>query len=180
MPDPISRWPTLVGCAVSLGAMLAAAPAGGAEPAHRAPAFATVVDCRKLSEPSARLACFDKTVADMDEAEAQGQLLVIDRAQAREVRRQAFGLSLPAFAIFNRGRKEEGVDKVTLEISGVAPTSSGRWKFATREGPVWEQIDDDPARNPHPGSKLEIERGMLGSFFCSVDGQRGVRCARNR
>ena len=51
-----------------------------------------------------RLACFDAAAARLDEAEKKGDIVVVDRRQAQEVRRQAFGFTLPSLTLFDRGR----------------------------------------------------------------------------
>src|SRR5690606_15796466 len=83
--------------AAAFSALLAAAAAGASAlaqtaPPERAATVQALADCRKLSEDSARLACYDKAVAALDQAEARGDIVVVDRDQARKVRRQAFGL----------------------------------------------------------------------------------------
>ena len=57
----------------------------------RAAVVQSLTDCRKIPAADARLACYDKAADAFDQAQAQGQVVVVDREQVRTVRRQAFG-----------------------------------------------------------------------------------------
>jgi hypothetical protein len=161
-------------------AIAAAAAPKPAEPA-RAAVLQAVADCRKLAVDAARLACYDKAVAALDQAESEGQVVVIDREQVKAVRRQAFGLTLPAFTLFNRGPQEDQVDRVTIELSEAHLGAERKWIMTSTEGVVWAQNDDESVQEePHTGSKVVIRHAALGSYFCNIDGQRAVRCERRR
>ena len=173
--------------AVAAGALLMVATASSAFAAKKSdlePGRAAVVqalsDCRKITEDTARLACYDKAAGVLDQAEAKGDVVVIDQEQAKAVRRQAFGFSLPTLHIFDHISKGgEGVDHLTLDIASVHHNSEGGWVFVATDGAVWRQTDrEDLALDPHAGSKLLVKNGALGSFFCKVDGQPQIRCER--
>ena len=106
----------------------------------------------------------------------------MDREQAKAVRRQAFGFSLPAFTLFDRGAtKEEPVDRITIEVSDAYKNGERKWVMTSNEGVVWVQTDDESVNeDPHKGSKVAIRKAAIGSFFCNIDGQRAVRCERRR
>ncbi len=77
----------------------------------RAQALQDLARCRTITDDQARLACFDKAAATFDEAEKAGDIVVVDKAQAGEVKRQAFGLNLNgALGIFDRGIHAEKVE----------------------------------------------------------------------
>ena len=157
-----------------------AARAAVPEPS-RASVVQALSDCRKIAESDARLACYDKAADALDQAQAQGQVVVIDRAQAREVRRQAFGFNIPSIKLFNRGPKEEAVDKISVKLSGAHRGPDGNWVMTTTEDAVWRQTDGQSLLNdPHAGSTLDVRHGLMGSFFCKVDGQFAMRCARSQ
>jgi hypothetical protein len=180
---PSARPLPVIALALAAGAVASAAfaaPKTEKAEAKRAAVLQSVADCRALTQDAARLACFDKAVAALDQAESKGQVVVIDREQVKTVRRQAFGLTLPAFTLFDRGPKEDQVDRITIELAQ-AYQSAGKWIFVSTENVVWAQMDDEPINDdPHPGSKVAIRKAVLGSFFCNVDGQRAVRCERRR
>jgi hypothetical protein len=164
--------------AIPLGAV-AGAPSAGGSPAG-APATEAVVACRALTDDSQRLACYDKAVAAMADAEKTGDLLTMDRAQRRAVRRQAFGLSLPSLAIFDKGEKPEEAGRITAKVAAARQDPYKKWIVRLDDGAVWRQTDDNELFNdPHAGSTVEIRNGALGSFFMKVDGQPAIRVHRD-
>lgn len=147
-------------------------------PPGRAAVLQSLLDCRSLSEDAARLACYDQAAGAMDQAEAKGDIVVVDREQARSVRRQAFGFSLPSLAVFERGEAPEEIDNVT-GIAKRAYQAGGKWVIELEDGAVWQQTDtENVVREPRPGTKVEIRKASMGSFFMNLDGQRAVRARR--
>lgn len=169
---------------VLLLALVAAVPATAAAPrpeARRAAVLDALAGCRKETVDAQRLACFDRAAGALDEAEAKGQVVVVDREQVREVKRQAFGFSLPALSLFGaRGQREEAVERVTYTLDHAGHMANGMWLLATTDGPVWVQTDsgDELHAEPHKGSTLAVRQAALSSYFCNVDGQRAIRCNR--
>ncbi len=150
--------------------------------AVRAKALDDLTRCRTIADPQTRLACFDQAAGAFDEAERSGDIVVVDKAQAREVKRQAFGLNLNnALSIFDHGIHAEAVDKVNLTIAQVAHTADGKWVITTSEGQVWRQIDSDPLdQDPKSGQPAEVSRGSLGSFFLKIGHDRAMRVHRDQ
>ncbi|HEY1753473.1 MAG TPA: hypothetical protein VGG29_19605 [Caulobacteraceae bacterium] len=160
---------------LAAAAAIMAAPA----PPKRPAALQALVDCRKIADDAPRLACYDAAVAGMTKAEEAGDLVAVDREQRRQVRRQAFGFTLPSLAIFDRGEKSDTLDRVEETLADAWHASDGRWEFRMQDGAVWKQIDDnDLPRRPHAGSAVVIKRAALGSFMLNVDGQRALRVHR--
>jgi hypothetical protein len=150
------------------------------QPPMRAPTVQAVIDCRKLEDPGQRLACYDKTVAAMTDAEAKGDLVSIDRAQRREARRQAFGFALPSLSFLERGDRPDEFNHIDDTIASAYQNGEGRWVFRMQSGSVWRQTQDEETfRKPHEGSSARISKASLGSFMMSVDGQPGIRVHRD-
>ena len=148
--------------------------------AARAAAVQNVLDCRAITDDAKRLACFDTTVNGMVEAEKKGDLVTIDREQRREVRRQAFGLTLPSLSMFDRGEKGEDADKITTTVSQASKGPNGRWLIQLEGGALWRQTDDaDLFKIPHRGSVAIVKKGSLGSFFMKIDGDSAFRVHRD-
>ncbi|MEI9964875.1 MAG: hypothetical protein WDM92_09305 [Caulobacteraceae bacterium] len=176
--------------AVLLAALAAAWPAAAAKVSEqkRAAVLQAVVDCRALTDRDKRLDCFDAAAAKLDEAEAAGQVVVVDRDQARQVRREVFGLALPSLDIFEGAARgpasaanQDDIDRVTDTVKRAWMTGDGKWVVELDGGAVWRQIDSEVlGRDPRPGSKVEIRRASLGSFFLKIDGQPGVKAHRDR
>lgn len=163
--------------------LLAAGAAGQAlarpkPPPTNAPVVQAVVDCRKIDDPTRRLACYDAAVAAMSSASTSGDLVTLDRQQRQAVRRQAFGFTLPTLSMFDAGEKQE--NEIDDTLASAHQIAEGRWVFQLQDGAVWRQIDDEfLSRRPHPGSKVTIRRASMGSYMLSVDGQPGVRAHRD-
>ncbi|MGZ6014815.1 MAG: hypothetical protein ACXWKM_03640 [Phenylobacterium sp.] len=176
--------------AVALGG-LAASNAGAADkPSEkkRAQVLQAVVDCRARTDPTERLACFDAAAAKLDEAEAAGQVVVVDKEQARQVRHDIFGLQLPSLDIFNMGgggkaalAKGEDVDRITDVVKRAWTQQDGKWTIELQSGAVWRQITTDVlARDPRAGDKVEIKRASLGSFLLKVANLPAFKAHRDR
>ena len=148
--------------------------------AKRAAAFQAVIDCRKQADNEARLACYDSAVTSLDEAEARSDIIVIDRTQARAMRKQAFGFSLPKLAILDRGEDKAEMDSLEAKVKSAQRLSDGRWLITLDEGGTWRQVEDyNFARSPRPGSAIRIRRGLFGNFTMNVDGQSAFRVRRD-
>ena len=168
-----------VATALLLGLAMTDTAAGAGSPS-RAPALQSVLDCRKIADGAERLACFDNTVAAMEQAEASGDLVSVDREQRRAARRQAFGLPLPTLSFLDRGEKPEEVDRLVEKVVKATQDPYGKWTLRLESGAVWRQIDDTNVDNPpHVGSSVEIRRGALGSFTLKVDGQFPFKAHRD-
>lgn len=181
MTDPFRRTPWAL--AVSL-AVLTASPAFAASAPKalgRAELVKALSACRAISDPTERLACFDRAAAALDEAQTKGDVVIVDRHEVQEVKRQAFGFSLDALSIFNKGGKEPPEDASINAIAKAAfQNASGKWVVTLEGGAVWRQIDSDSLNiDPHPGSKVHIRRASLGSFLMSIDGQNSIRVHRD-
>ncbi len=169
---------SLLAAALALPALAAKTASPTENPAAVAQAIS---DCRKLTDRDTRLACYDKATDAFEQAQASGQVVVVDREQVRAVKRQAFGFSMPSLNLFAHGPKEEQIDKVEVKLASAHQDPTGKWAMTTDEDAVWRQIDTTELYNPpHAGSSMLIRKAMLGSFFCKVDGQTAIRCARSQ
>ena len=179
MPSP--RVVALVCCAASAALACGASAAKPNVTANRTAVAQAISDCRKVADRDARLDCYDKAADAFEQAQAQGQVVVVDRAQVREVKRQAFGFALPSLNLFTRGPKEEEVDNISVKLASAHQGPYGKWVMVTEDNGTWTQTDDNELFNPaHAGSTLAVRRASLGSFFCKVDGQSAIRCARTQ
>ena len=175
--------PAKKGALVAAGLALAAAGAAQAAPgeAGRAAVLQAVVDCRAVADSAARLACYDAAAAGLAEAEAKGDVVVLDRAQAQQARREAFGFSIPSFDLFNRGERPESMDRASFKVVRAWEyNNTGQWAMELDSGAVWRQTDQETlSRRPKPGSTVEIRSAAMGSYFMNVDGQRAIRVKRD-
>lgn len=165
---------------VTVGAQ-AALPAWAAEP--RPEGRAAVIDklaaCRQIAGDVERLACYDAAASALEQAEAKGDVVVIDREQARQVRRQAFGFSLPSLSMFERGEEKEELDSIETTITSARQDPTGKWILRLENGATWSQVDvNGPSRTPKAGLPVKIRKASMGSFLLSIDGGRAYRARR--
>ncbi|HEY3695890.1 hypothetical protein [Phenylobacterium sp.] len=147
----------------------------------RVPVLQGLLDCRKVAADAARLACYDAAAGAMDQAEAKGDVVVVDREQARTVRHQGFGFNLPSLAIFDRGETPEDIRRVALKVLAASRDGNGKWTVTVEGGQVWRQIDTgDFTVTPREGMTANIRQAMMGSYIMSIGGHAGVRVHRDR
>jgi hypothetical protein len=170
-----------LGLAVTLAATGGNAAAAPPKPRERAAAVQKLADCRRLPADAERLACYDEAMAALDQAEAKGDIVVVDREQARAVRRQAFGFSLPSLSLFDRDGKPEPVDAVTLKVESATRGGDGKWLLRLEGGQVWRQIDaSELSRQPRPGAVVTIRSALMGSYKLTVgDSAAAIRVHRD-
>jgi hypothetical protein len=163
----------------ALSAAAAPALAAPASTQDRAAELQTLIDCRKLTDPTQRLTCYDQAAGALDQAEAKGDIVVVNREQARKVRRQAFGFSMPAITLFERGEKPEEVAQADGVIASAHKALTGKWVIQLADGATWSQIDlTDIPISPKPGQPVKIKRAAMGSYMMSIGNQRAVRVHR--
>lgn len=178
----------LLALALAFAASDAPATAAKAPKLGRAAELQAVVDCRAIKDRDARLDCYDAAAAKLDQAEASGQVVVVDRARAREVRKEVFGLQLPSLDIFSvaagKGAslaKEDQIDQLEGVVKRAWRDPDGKWVMELDSGAVWRQIEpNDLTFDPHQGSKVVIRKASLGSFMMKVDGQPAFKAHRDR
>ena len=157
------------------GGMAAAQDQAGKNPAPAA-AYDAVVACEAVAESSARLACFDRTVAALAAAIRDKKVVVIDAATVREARRGLFGLSLPRLKLFDSD-DDEAIDEIDSRITGLASTREGKAVFVLADGSRWRQTESRQisARVGHP---IKIKRGAMGGYMATVNNRSGIRVIR--
>ena len=152
-----------------------------APPQERAETLSRVTACRAIAESAARLNCYDTAVGALDAAERQGEVVVMDRAQVGEARRQLFGFEMPAlprrFGAAAAGVPE--IDSIETTLQSATQVAENRWVFRLADGGVWRQMDSDPIRaRPRPGEAVRVRKASLGSFLLTVGDSRAVRVRR--
>jgi hypothetical protein len=144
-----------------------------------------LVECRTVTDNAARLACFDRQVAALDEAERNADLVVVDRQQVKKANRKLFGLTVPDIGgLFDRKEsdknKVEEVTAIESILKAVGTTSQGKLIFVLEDGARWVQTESFSIRTPRPGQPIKIRKASLGSYFATVNGQPGIRVRREQ
>ena len=176
----------LTGTLAAVMAVLAPGGTAHAQDAEEKPAaplpevFAKVLDCRAITDPAQRLACFDAAVPALAQAQENKEVRVVTREDVNRTRRGLFGLVGSGFGLFGDD-KDEAEKEELKEITGVIKSFSGdvdSFVFTLDDGSVWVQSDTTYIRKPQPGKTIIIRRGALGSFKASVDGGVGFKIKR--
>ena len=145
-----------------------------------------LVECAKIDDPTARLACYDNNIKN-----AGG---VVRSTVPGRVRVQGGGAPLannegPAgFGrenLPNADRSQGGgarIASIRPKVTAVSTIRAGIYVVTIEDGAQWQFSEGTPQsyRAPKVGSIVEIERGSLGSFLMRVDGQEGIRVRRIR
>lgn len=138
-----------------------------------------LTDCRAIEADAQRLACYDAAASAFDAAERQGDVVVVDRAQIGETRRQLFGFQLPSISLFERGETVEQIDSIETTLARASQMGEGRWVFTLADGGVWRQIDSERVRfENRAGQPVRVRRGLMGSYLLTVGDSRAVRVRR--
>lgn len=142
-----------------------------------------LIDCRTVSDPTQRLACYDAQVAAIDTAESNRELVVVDKEQIKQTRKSLFGfgdIRLPFF-----GKKadateseEDGVDFIESKIASLRSLSDGKWLFVLEDGARWSQTEPARSRSPKVGETIKIRKAALGSYLANVNGRPAIRVKR--
>lgn len=191
----MASWTAQFGRTVRIGfagalALLLAVPAHADDDEDQRPTAAVVqqlYDCRAITDPTERLACYDRQVAALAAAEGARDVRIVDRAQVREARRGLFGFSLNLGNIFggDDDAEEETADADAITsldavIAGLSTDSTGRRLFILDNDQQWVQTEGGRGRSPRVGMPITIRRAALGSYTATVDGRPAVRVMRVR
>ena len=152
--------------------------AGSATAQEAAPpaAYQSVLDCRTVAEPTARLACFDATVAGFAAATASQNVIVVAKEEVERRERERFGApAVPALA----GSDGQALDDLETTVAAIRYTPFGKLVIGLPDGATWEQIDSrELAREPRVGTPVKLRKATLGSYLVNVDGQTAIRMRR--
>ena len=136
--------------------------------------------CRDITDAAARLACFDREVGELSNADQAREITFTDRETAKKARRGLFGFSFPKLGgIF--GGDEDEVKEIETTIRSASIDRSGKYTLVMEDDAVWVQIDTTRLpRQPKAGQKVKIKVATMGSYFATIDGGRTIRMKRDR
>jgi hypothetical protein len=144
--------------------------------------FRNLIDCRGIADNVQRLACYDRSVGAMEEAEKKKDLVVVDRKEIRETKKSLFGFTLPKLSLFSSGNEKEDaadeVQEIESTVVGARMTKAGDWTLSlANDAGTWNTMGVLKAP-PQAGDKVKIRKASLGSYLGSVGISRGVRFRR--
>lgn len=141
-----------------------------------------VYDCRAIPDTMARLACFDRQVAALQQAEVARDVNFFDRASAQKARRGLFGFTLRDLPFFGGGDDDkEQIQRLETTVAWARRYDYDKIRFEIEDGAVWAQTDQTILpRDPKTGDKVSIYPGVMGSYFAEIGGQKRIRVKRER
>ena len=147
-------------------------------------------ECAKISDATARLACYDNNIRQAGASPSTAQTLprqggapALVPAPASTA--QGFGsesLRVRETPQQQSAQSEDAAREIQARVSSVAAREPGIHLLTLEDGAQWLFAEGVPAsyRVPNAGSTVSIERGSLGSFLLRFDGQRAVPVRRTR
>jgi hypothetical protein len=123
-----------------------------------------------------RLACYDAIAVDA----AEGMSIAPKSVLSAE---QRFGL--PAATVLHqeaeRGAAPQEMATLALKVTSLSFGAGGRVVIGLENGQVWQQLmPSSDLELLKLGDRVEITRGLLGSFWLSGPGKRGAKVTRVR
>jgi hypothetical protein len=166
---------------------LAAAALPASAQADRNAVLNIMVECAKIDDPTARLACYDNNIRSAGATVRNtipGQVRAIGGSAPIETQGpQGFGYEDvrardPARFQLRPGQLEE----IHPKVASVTAREPGIYLVVLDDGAQWLFAEGVTSqfRLPSRGDTIEIERGSLGSFLMRVDDQPAVPVRRIR
>jgi hypothetical protein len=182
----------------ALAAILVIGPAWAATPA-----ITDFQSCTKVADDKARLACFDRTAAQAQQADVRsggpaGTASTGAPGATIGAAAAASGGSIAAVGAKLTPEQKIGLRRGTVDKLEAAPGSApepqlenfearirsvsigagGREVFALENDQVWRQSETKPNFVVRPGDTVRISRGALGSFWLSANVHSATRVSR--
>lgn len=172
-------FPVAILVATLIPAFALAAPRAAPRATTPAPAIERIAACKGIGEDTARLACFDRTSAELASAVSTRELVVVSRAELRATRASLFGLAVPRGGLLDADGT--AVDKLETTVRSATTGTDGNATVTLANGQVWQQVDGRMlGRDPRGGMKVVITRGRLGRYDLSVEGGPSRQVRRSR
>ena len=152
------------------------------------PSVDAVLACRSLSDPMARLACFDRTTdalavppAVLPPLTAVAPVAAPSPVAPQPLdARQEFGMHPrdQVAAEVAAGVRAPDLNKIQAAIVAIGFAPNGRLLFTLDNGQVWRQLLREGELLAKTGDSVTISRGLLGSFWLQDASGRGCKVSR--
>jgi len=160
----------------------AAIPAFGrdAPPVASAKLFDDMMKCRSVDGAADRLACYDKQVAVIGDAQARNEVAVIDKDSLRKTERQQFGLATPALPALDKSADNDKgeLNEIRSTIVSFQPATRDKWRLRLADGSEWLTLETIAYRVPVANMGVTVKKAAFGSFLLRPDGWPAVRARR--
>jgi len=164
---------------LAIAALSAAAVAK--DPPKASPLVGSLQACRAISDPTQRLACYDKEAGALLDATQKGEVAVVDKSEVRQARKSLFGFSVPKIPFFSGDDTADAVsDTLESTITSASGIGYGKFRMVIAEGnAVWETTESySTMHEPRAGDKIVIKRGTLGGYLLKIGSNRGLKGKR--
>lgn len=165
----------------------------------------TIDDCHRITDPTARLQCYDlATHARNAKVPARGVPASpgmgvssmppphsaptatnsrvggsgpVNRTSASQDR--ALTPSEAQATAHDKSRSPRNETRqIAVEVAGTGLTSDRKLRIFTTDGMTWDQTQGPPANPPKPGTMITIKRNFMGGHWCKLSKWTRVRCER--
>lgn len=138
-----------------------------------------LLSCKNIADATERLACYDRDAAIVEDAQDKGEIVVIDKDKAEEIKKERFGFRMPSLPNFG-GDDEPDEDTQVFIIKEYKVKANGRYTFYLANGQVWQHISGTVNRAPKGANQtLSIRNAAMGSFLAQINGKGpGLRVKR--
>lgn len=164
--------------------MLAGVPA--AAQADRTAVLNILVECAKIDDPTARLACYDNNIRAVGGTPRQsvpGAMATPQGAGAPIAPTSPQGFGYEDVRTPDRFQAPAGeLQEISSRVTSIRPREPGIYLLTLEDGAQWLFAEGVSAtyRLPRAGSTVGIERGSLGSYLMRFEGQSPVPVRRVR
>lgn len=136
--------------------------------------------CQSVVDANERLACFDRSVAELAVASDAGTVRIVDEEEVRQTKRSLFGFSLPNIKLFGGDNGVEQDELFESTITSARQINRNTWVFRITDGDAVWQINNAPSRltRIENGDPVVFKRAAMGSYFIRINGQTGVKGRR--
>lgn len=135
--------------------------------------------CAEIADRTARLQCFDDSVAAIKKAPELSEQTKVERDNSWL---KWFGLHKPITDVMDFGKSatnspDSAVSNMRDKVVEWALSANGRLVLVLENGQVWKQIEGDAQKihdlEDYPPQMIMIEEGAFGSFNLKIDDRRG-------
>jgi hypothetical protein len=149
-------------------------------------AASIMVECSKIGDPSARLACYDNNIRNVDPSVPMPPPTTRAGVGAGAPPAQA---GPQGFGFESVKRREErftpvapSEKQVTATVTAATQREPGIYLVTLSDGAQWLFTDGVAFsfRPPKRGQSIDIERGAMGGYLMRIDGQEPVPVRRLR
>ena len=140
-----------------------------------------LIECRKMTDSTEKLACYDEKVDQIDLAQRNNELIVADKTDIQEARKGLFGFSLPKIRLFGGSGDNDNDDIKEIEsvVTSARQIGYGTWIIGPEDGSTWQQVGDRKlVLSPKSGNKVRIKKGAVTNYWANINGQRAISVKR--